>query len=35
MGKKGAMIEKIREEAIDDLEELLQCRVELTLHVKP
>lgn len=34
VGSRGSMIHKIREEATQDLEELFQCSVDLSLHVK-
>lgn len=34
VGRKGSKIQTIREEATRDLEDLFQCPVDLTLHVK-
>lgn len=34
IGSKGKLIQTINDEATQDLQELLQCPVDLTLHVK-
>jgi len=34
IGKKGSMINTIRDEAAADIEQLFGCPVNLTLHVK-